>query len=785
MIVKLPILIGDKIVTNKFKVIELEDRIIIEEKINIIRVPIYNKFVGLDYVPISFPLELYKLSDELFNPFIIFSSWSEEGREELDFFSALQKQINRRLLTFNELVERDLLVPILKTGIKEKLEFLSNENLLSLVTNLWCNINLIELIVFYILTKHTGKINKEIGNKYSLSKKLLSIVSDSKNIQYDLFNINKLFNYQNYYNFNYNNKLKLNDLKVNNIYYIFVKKQIKENSIDKKTELEKYIQIQIQSIKLNQITLCQGQNLIFENYTWHKFPPFIKPDKSSIIYLSYKNNKFQELILSKLLNIESIHSEKILEYYWKEKNLSNLIILKTIFENLNEELSNVSLLKNTYSNNWFEFIVQKANKEEIVMYLSELFNKYNYPLNFNRHELDIVFDHILYISLYHYKTIITETKNDVLLLIPEILNIVPMKIKTLYFNLIKVFIQLIKSEFYSISFNQKFYSDYLHRSIIKIFFNDNNKLSFNYVKSKVKPWSLDKFRRIIETNLLLIDISAKLNWATLPKKLNYLDVFYKNDELIFFKYQNESSDKRFSDNQDNRINRNIMPENLDPRIKKIIENPWSMYSYLRKEKDFIRWTKFITNKINSLYLVPISFSSEDMNYLGKLIYLLFNIKEQNIKEQTYINFINFSNQHPKLIISSNRINMKIKEIFPNLKTSLNLGILAKNLTMNKDTVSLKEEKEKSKEVLELELKLSQVIQKYYKYKTKYMESKGLIENVQHSETSNFTGFYGLSVPQLNNTDMAIESSTPLKSETSIAQSSLPSNTEIDNSDTSD
>jgi hypothetical protein len=174
------------------------------------------------------------------------------------------------------------------------------------------------------------------------------------------------------------------------------------------------------------------------------------------------------------------------------------------------------------------------------------------------------------------------------------------------------------------------------------------------------------------------------------------------------------------------MNKNIISDNFDYRIKKIIENPFEMYKYIRKEKDFIKWTKFISDKIIQIYLVPISLSSEDIISIGKMIFLLFNINEQNIKDESYINFINFSNSNNKIILESNRINIKIRDFFPTLKCNINLGFLAKHLTWNKESITFIENKiEKSSDILAIELKLQITTKKYYKYKAKYLESKNV------------------------------------------------------------
>jgi hypothetical protein len=211
------------------------------------------------------------------------------------------------------------------------------------------------------------------------------------------------------------------------------------------------------------------------------------------------------------------------------------------------------------------------------------------------------------------------------------------------------------------------------------------------------------------TNFSLMDVSNKLNWANVAKKINYLNIYYKNQELVYYQ---------------DRLNKNIFPDNFDSRLKKIIENPFDMFKYLRKEKDFIRWAKFIYTKLINLYIVPISLSSDDFSLLGTMIYLLYNIKEQNIKDPTYIEFLKFCNNHNRLILDNNRINLKIKENLLNLKCQINLGFLAKHLTWNIDEITFdKTNNTNSKEYDELKEKLKNMTKKYYKYKMKYLKVK--------------------------------------------------------------
>ena len=61
MIYKLFILIENKIVLNKFSINLHQNKVVIksvEYDKNIIKIPVCNKFYGIKYIPISFPLEL-------------------------------------------------------------------------------------------------------------------------------------------------------------------------------------------------------------------------------------------------------------------------------------------------------------------------------------------------------------------------------------------------------------------------------------------------------------------------------------------------------------------------------------------------------------------------------------------------------------------------------------------------------------------------------------------------------------------------------------------------------
>jgi len=760
MIQKLSILFENKIILNNFSIKLNNSNIIIDSvelKTKIAQIPIYNKFNGIDYYAINLPLYLPIIKNTCFNPYLILYSFNLQLDNNIDFFYQLNKIINEKfnlkLLTFNDILDEKF--NLSKIINDNYLTCITLENLKSIInlkdfiSILWFDINIIKLLSIWTLVKFqniSNKIIKDIINSYNIPKKILVIANNLRLFKYNLSsNIESSMTLIEYLNHNFNTSIKLLELKPKNSYYLLINKFDNSTSEIVNTNsnnLDKVIKISIKKITKNIITLNDSKNIIYENYKWYYFHPNIQINNEYIYYQTFINQDFTSEIIKNLLNIDVIHSRKFVEYYYNNFKLSNLIALGNLFNDLQIHFQDLDILKSgNYSDGFFEYITKKYSVNEdnkIFDILDILFSNYNYPLKNTRHDLDNIFDQILYFSLYNNKFIFINNKvssptfSTCELLHPNINSIIPSKLKNLYINLIKGISQIINNDFEAITYNQKFYSDYLHRNIIKILLSNNNHLSSNLIKNLINSNNMNKFKNIISTNILLADICNKLTWSNLPKKLNYLNLFYKNHDIVHYQ---------------DKINKNIIPENFDIRIKKVIENPFEMFKFLRKEKDFIKWTKFISDKIIQLYYIPISLSSEDFSSIGKLIYLLFNITEQNIKDPTYMNFITFCNSNNKLILDSNRINFKIKEYFPTLKTNINLGFLAKHLTWDKESITFDEiiNQDKTPDVLALEMKLHIATKKYFKYKAKYLETKesdintAIVKNIASDTSSILPG----------------------------------------------
>jgi len=720
MIIKLPICTDDKILFSDF-ILSLDSSNTIELKIYNrnyedkrmrLKVPLCNNFEGITYLDLFFPLKLKVLNGTkkiIFNNFIqkIFLS---QNNLSIDFFINLEKYIKAEY-NFEFLKKTDLL-PLEKhiwnfwNNYDDEIPIINNLETISKL----CEVSQLYLnfltYLLYLNPNFTNKSIKDYQKKFDITKKIVNITNAIKLNKYSIFSSNEYSFIEHYNRLNLNIKtealssgayspeVSLNELKIGFKYFI------------KSMENNKFFQVEIKNISDEIIHTNNNQAYIYNNYKWYFYIPNLEFDIDIILFNLLNNqNNFQELFEKTNLKIDPVHTKKLLEYYNNNNNECSLIYLRLYFE---ETYSDLEILKrNNYSDSFFEYIVNKYNtKETFIKVLKILFDNYSYPIKQNK--LDRNFDHILYFSFSNLNLLFTSEKAGYLE--NNINDLIPIKVRTLYFNLINLMNNITtKNNFHFLISNQKFYSDYLHRVTIRILFNKNKLLSSSFINNKLSTIQLEKIKNIFQNSILCIDVVNRLTWLNLPKRLNYLDILYSNKEIIFFI---------------DRLNKNIFPDDYDNRLKKIIEQPNEMFRYLRKEKDFIKWLKFLGPSLNGLFYTPISLSSEDILHLGKIIFLLINVNEQNLKDDSYLKFISYSQKYFNLILDNTRVNLKIKENFPFLKVNLNLGFLAKHLTFNKEgSINLEEDLEKTQDLIKLEEELKRITKKYQKYKMKYAQIK--------------------------------------------------------------
>ena len=734
MIINVLLLIDNKLTSSKIKLTKTSNSIIINyiettglHQTGIVKIPIYNNINGLNYEPILFPFEMTIVNNMVISYYIILSSYAIEATNEIDFFyqinRAISKEYNLSLARFNYLLENDI-IPILNSMCDNGVFDISMTDTNQFIKNMWDTINSIKLYIFYISIRFPQSTKKKLHSKYNIPKRIISIYEMFCNYKYNLNNIDDeiMLPFSEYYMKDNNRILNKDEVSTKHSYYIDVRDVSTTETAISSITINKIFKIFVNN-KIDNIIEIPNKTILFNNYNWYYFYPHIKINKDYVLFQSFINANITKQIIKTLLKVDSSSSEicasKLIDYYYIDNKYSNLLFL----DNMND----IDILKTkSYTNDYFKYIVKKYTEESKVFEILEiLFNQYNYPLKSNRLELDSIFDYILYISIINNKLIIDKSKhtyNDVLH--TNINNMIPMKVKNLYINIVKTLCQIINGEYESIKYNQKFYTDYLHKSILKMILSDSSNISIVLFKSLTSTMNYEKFKMFASINFSLLDVGNRLNWNNISKKINYLNIYYKNHDIVFYQ---------------DKLNKNIFIDNFDNRIKKIIENPFDMFKYLRKEKDFIRWAKFISHRLVSIYIVPISLSSDDFALIGTMLFLLYNIKEQNLKDPTYTEFIKFCSNNNKLILDSNRINIKIKEQFINLKCIINLGFLAKHLTWNVDEITFDDKPTNIEHsIAELQVikeKLDLTTKKYYKYKIKYMKTKKPNINVNVSETS--------------------------------------------------
>jgi hypothetical protein len=718
MIIKLPIIEDNKIIFNLFKIEKKKEHLLLSlidnknefknntindnfnlldstnesssstqtstqpqensDNISLLKICGCNKTHGMNFMNIYFPLKLNIIDNKYLWFYYFFNvSLISDLENNIDFFSVLNNIIitkfNLKLMTISNL--NTLFSKIWKNGASEHLLLSNNKNFNNLDQfnkNLWDIVNLnLNLAIFLIWMEpnYTNKNIKEYQQKHQIPKKIILLGNALKNIKFKINSSNE-YTISEHFEYINNEPIKLNKLELGKSYFIKINEQ-------------KYFLTKLDYINNN---IIKSNNFQFEysKYLLYHYPPNLEITNNYItINFFYNNSIYNESINKYNSNIESIYHNKIIDYFINKPLKSNLIYF---INKSNNNLETLSISKekdkitseknkvfpnettdfdilssNSYDHNFFKYIVQKYNEiDKITQIIKILFNNYTFPIKFNKYEIEPIFDDILYISLYNLKKILTSTDNKIIIK-NEINNIIPNKVRMLYYNITKLFLKLIENPNENIS-NYKFFHEMIYKNFIKIFFFENCN-SYTLLKELINDHQvIEKIKTYIQNSFTLIDISNKINWSNIYTKLPYLKCLIKNKNLFF---------------QD-KINKIIIPDSYDNRIKNIIQNPYEMINNMKTLDEYILWFNFLDFKLIEFFNVQISLSSNDINELAKLIYLLYNVKEQDIKDNSYKIFLNHCNSNLKLILYNQRINLKIKEML-NIKITLNLGILAKHL----------------------------------------------------------------------------------------------------------
>lgn len=413
------------------------------------------------------------------------------------------------------------------------------------------------------------------------------------------------------------------------------------------------------------------------------------PDCSSNLFKYLFFDKENKLLLSSINTLKYNLATDLLNCYDINDTEFELDILEKGFEDKNF----ISYLSEKYSN----------DEESKMKILNVLFKNYNFPLTFNKKRLNSNFESIMYFSFLNIDMLIKIVDTEKIYLTNTVISCIPSKLKNLFYNLVKFYYQYQNGSLENITYNFKFYQDYIYIYIIKNIIQKTTILSDLFRKNENLFNNLVK---VYKTNFILNQMINNLEWDDISDKMNYLEYFYKCSDYIFYQ---------------GKINKNLFCDSIDYKIKNIIIDKFSMYKYLKNEKDFIKWTKFIKNFINDLYEKNINIESEDFINLGKMIFMLMNLEVQDLKDEKYNSLIKFCQKNKKLILLSSRINLKIKEKLPLLSCNLNLGFFAKHLNFNNhEKIEINTQ---NSELDNLKNKVTVLQKKYVKYKSKYIKYK--------------------------------------------------------------
>jgi hypothetical protein len=714
MIIKLPIIINNKVIYSLFRLIKFDNYFLLsllennniynyndniynsenissekiinkKEEIVLIKILLCNNINGISYFNLYFPLKLFIIENHILSIYFFFINLSSNFKNRLDFFYNLNEIFNNKFkLNFINFDNYN--------KYKNNIFDLINEQYLFLINNkkfnkeFWEMINLLLNCSGFILW--LNNLNN-INSKSKLFKKIISISNNLKTIEYSI-NYSNDYNIINHIKAYKNNNLKLSEIKENKYYFLSIN--------DKKYIFIKILKIDNTLIHIN----CFKDPIFFDKYKWFIYPCDTKINYNKIYLKLLNNNNTIKLIINKFnCKFNNNTLDNIIKYFIEDQKKSNLY--EFILENnLNDEIkTHIEIINsNNFTNSFFISICNRYS-EDLNLILEPLFNNYIYPIKYNKKEIDINFDYILYYSILNLSKIIIVNEKEKYSLNNLINTIIPNKLKIIYFNILKIFYQLINKKENII----KNINDYSQIQFLKIFLSSDS-LSFELIKSKITEEMLCNFKKTLNINYLLNDMLSRLSWNNINKRLNYLKIIFNNKKELYF---------------NDKINKNLFSEDFDSRIKSIIINPFEMFKFLRKECDFIKWIYFLENKCYDLYINSICLNSIDFDILGKIVYNLVNIKEQNFNDKYYKKIIYYGNKNPKLILDNFRINLKIKENFGYLKCNINLGILSKHLSQNKDNIIELTEEYKDQEIKTLKNNLKIMTQKYLKYKKKYFE----------------------------------------------------------------
>ena len=645
MNISLPVRLDSKIIMIKCNIVETIKKVKVEicknqykyinnyNFNNLIEVPYVNKHNCICFIKLFFPLEFIIIpgnNDTKYiynhNYFIIKINNNNNLPNTFDFFNILNNILKKKY---------SLYYPLKNDNIDNfKNIIYSNEYI---TTN---NIKLEKFItLFYnniqnLFNNFLYGINNNVYFKNNIMKKLFT---DFKNIKISYMNSIPLTIQKHLDN------LSKSEIIYPTKLYVNTKKETKKMYINSKPKFKvSYYPFNIKKSKLKFI--------------------FFLISKYNKIFFDIIN-----IVINNKIYIMEENKETFLLFcnYYKTNMIENIFYIMDIY-NFNNSILYKNILCKNYinliskydiSNNFFIDYIN--NKDFNINILQALFKKYNFPLIYNKKELNNNFILIMYYSLLHIKKII-RNENNKLIIYDNILKSIPIKIKILFINLIKIFYSCINNNYKELWFNIKIYNDDIHHIVFRKIIE--NKLIHNIKKYNYKEIS-KQFYNII----FLKELATNINWNNIKYNLDKIKILIKNNNKIFI---------------NNKINKNIIDYKLDNKIIKILKDPFNLYKYLYSISDYIKWNNYISDNINKLFSnYDKKLTTKDIINLSTILYYIINLSEQNLTNSKYLHLLNLCKKHKDLVIYNDRFNLILKpQYFFNY--NINLGYLIKHINMN-------------------------------------------------------------------------------------------------------
>ena len=566
--------------------------------------------------------------------------------------------------------------------------------------------NILHSDLFYIIK--TLSYNNSLPNCDDFFYTLLNSINSFYNKTYTYFDINHKYipSVSSLNTIYYKTTHYLNQC----LYYIYNQQQPIEDIIIKIIKKILLIKINfygsIKCIEEHIIYIINMQTITnIQTIKWSKFTTIFNLIAHLILF---KYTNLIDITVNELY--ESVYCDLLLSLYNKDKlfilsDVPNIITNLTTITDLTHvnELTPQQYIYNNISFNKFTDIINTHTTFDINI-LNNLFASFIYPLNYNKKTVTVCFAKILMYSFKFYTHIINEqyqihSPHDT----EELKNNLHInnKIKIPYICILKQY-KAIDTQDISMYYNTRVYIDPLINTIIKILlFNDNYNLFSNLANQ------INKYQKIFIENTIIVNILSNITWKTISKQIlllkHVIDAKHTHGQLFIV----DGNINKIINKTINKTINNL----LDYRLKKIIIEPLHMFSYLRKEADYYRWTVVFKELIGKIFYNPIILNSEDYIKLSKTIYLLSKITVQNIENPEYNKLLNYLNKHPRIIFFNDRINIKIKDLFKN--NNLNFGFLTKHINeYSQPTISITDT---------IDDHINTITRKYYKYKVRYLE----------------------------------------------------------------